>query len=985
LHWTRVWVVILFALAVAPVRAQVSSVSEKFLINAKSASTWSKRDVNFIQLQGPVAVEMDNLKLSADNAVIRLTPLPGGLLGEQDAQIVLIGNAQLQASENHLTRSGPELLVSVEVRGTPQLAAEERASRDMSDSSLFMQAQEILNAGGPPAQAAAPASVTPVIQPAPGPPPANPEPAALPGASVAPAPQPRVTTGGPVQFHEGSAVTPGTFHQGVAADGTAVFELSGDVVVTQTRDNGDYLELLADRVVLFTNMRGEASRSAMDTNEMSRRITAAYLEGDVRINVTPATGKRAEQRLTADRAYYDFPTDRAVLTDVVMRSVDPQTQLPIIMRAQTVRQLSLNEFNAEHSTLTTSNFVIPGIAIRSSYIYVRQEQTSPTETDYDFVGRSDVMIFMGAPVFYLPYVAGTMNNDPFPLREISMGNNSRLGGFGVQTDWGLFESLGLNRPKDLDLSYHLDYFATRGEGAGLDGTYKGGFVTDDGDPWNFQGDFKSYLMTDRGTDLLGGDRLPITPPTELRGLLLWQHQHFFPDDWQVQVRAGWESDPTFLEEYYQQDFDNDMPLNAEFYVKHQKDTEALAFDAETDTTTFITNDDRQQEQFDVARLPELEYYRIGDSVADDDMTFFSDNSASRLVADSSHYSLAQQGYGYQGLTPGLPSDGFTGTTAAPIYRGDTRQELDWPMTLGQFKVVPYGFERLTGYSNSPGGDPQVRLFSGAGARMTTTFWDVDDSVSSDLFDLHRVRHVIQPEINLFTSAATDDNSRLFIYDPNVDAINPITGAQLALHQHWDTMRGGPGRYQSVDFLDINVEANLYAHQPPANLIDPTNFRGLFFPGEPEASVPRQGINGDATWRISDTTSFISDVEWNLDQHELAIAQAGIAVQRGDRLSYYIGDDYVQDLDSQILSLVLNYQLTDKYSFSFGQNFNFGDARDVSSSLSILRRFDTMAVQVAVWHDAINHVNGFNLNVIPNGFPAAGALGGAVSNLVTPQP
>jgi len=71
------------------------------------------------------------------------------------------------------------------------------------------------------------------------------------------------------------------------------------------------MELLADRVVLFTNMRGAATRSAMDSTEMGRSITAAYLEGDVRINVLPASGKRAEQRLTADRAYYDFHTDRA--------------------------------------------------------------------------------------------------------------------------------------------------------------------------------------------------------------------------------------------------------------------------------------------------------------------------------------------------------------------------------------------------------------------------------------------------------------------------------------------------------------------------------------------------------------------------------------------------------------------------------------------------------------------------------------------------
>jgi hypothetical protein len=923
---------------------------------------------------------MNDLKLSADDAVIRLSPQPGGLLQEQQAQIVLIGDAKLSATDNHVTRSGPQLLVNAVVRGTPQLFAADRTGRDMSDSPLFLQAQLILNGGQTPDQTEGVGSA--LILPAPGA--AENPPAAVPGASVAAAALPRKSTGGVVEVHQGTPAVPGQFHQGQAPDGTAAFELTGGVVVTQTRDNGDFLELLADKAVLFTNMKASEAKSATDTADLGKSITAAYLEGDVRINVTPASGKRAEQRLTADRAYYDFPTDRAILTDVVLHTVDPTTQMPIIVRAQTIRQLSQQEFTAQHAELTSSNFLIPSFAVRASYVYVRQDQTSPTQVDYDFVGYNDQLIFMGAPAFYLPYISGTLNNDPFPLREMSLGNNSRLGGFGVQTDWGLFESLGLTKPKDLDVSYRLDDFATRGFGGGLDGNYKGGFVTDEGDPWNFQGDFKSYLISDHGIDTLGGNRFPVDPPTELRGRLLWEHQHLFPDDWQVQVRAGWTSDPTFLEEYYQQEFDDGLPLDAEFYVKRQEDTEALAFVAETDTTNFITNDDRQQEQFDVARLPELQYHRIGDSVGDDQMTFFSENSASRLLFDTSHYSLAQQGYGYMGLTPGLPSDGFTGTTNGAVYRGDTRQELDWPLTLGQFKVVPYGFGRVTAYSNSPEDQPQTRLFTGAGLRMTTSFWQVDNSINSDLFDIHRVRYVMEPEVNLFTSASTLSNSQLYIYDPDVDSINPISAAQFALHQHWDTMRGGPGRYQSVDFLDINIAANLYANQPPINLLNPTNFRGLFFAAEPEASVPRQGINGDATWRMSDTTSFISDVEWNLDQHELAIAQAGVAVQRGDRLSYYIGDDYVQDLDSQILEFVANYQLTSKYSISFGQNFNFGDARDVSTSLTVTRRFDTLALQVAVWHDAINHVNGFNLNIIPNGLPTAANLGAAVSSLTGPQ-
>ena len=76
------------------------------------------------------------------------------------------------------------------------------------------------------------------------------------------------------------------------------------------------------------------------------------------------------------------------------------------------------------------------------------------------------------------------------------------------------------------------------------------------------------------------------------------------------------------------------------------------------------------------------------------------------------------------------------------------------MNVGQFKVVPYLLGRYTVYTDSPAGGAKNRFLGGVGARISTAFWKVDDSVESDLFDLHRLRHVIEPEVNLFTSAET---------------------------------------------------------------------------------------------------------------------------------------------------------------------------------------------------------------------------------------
>ena len=160
----------------------------------------------------------------------------------------------------------------------------------------------------------------------------------------------------------------------------------------------------------------------------------------------------------------------------------------------------------------------------------------------------------------------------------------------------------------------------------------------------------------------------------------------------------------------------------------------------------------------------------------------------------------------------------------------------------------------------------------------------------------------------------------------------------------------------------------YPHQPPPQFLNPASFRGLFFPSEPETSVPRQAINTDLTWHIADDTAFLSNVQWNLDTHETAIAEAGLAINRGSRLSYYIGDAYVQALESQVFNFSANYSLTSKYSLGMYESLNFGPGRAAVTYLSVTRRFDLFSLSVSVYHDGINKVTGFNVNFYPSGQP-----------------
>ena len=587
-----------------------------------------------------------------------------------------------------------------------------------------------------------------------------------------------------------------------------------------------------------------------------------------------------------------------------------------------------------------------------------------------FSSSGNTFNMFGLPVFYFPVIGGSITQHGFPLRSIEMQNSSDFG-FGVLTEWGLFESIGQPPPPGLDMAYSVDYFSDRGIAGGLEGRYAGGFITETTrDPWNFRGTFDSYIVDDHGEDDLGRSRVDVEQD-ELRGRVYWEHQHFIPEDWQIQLRGGYVSDPTFLEEWFEDHFDTGQPHDLSLYLKRQRQTEAFTLAANVQPNDFVTTAEMQQEQFEIERIPEVGYHRIGDSLLGDSLTFFSNNRVGGMRFRESDATLAEQGF-RSGQSPGLPSTGFTGIDDETTYRGDFRQEIDAPFSAGQFRVVPYVVGRYTAYSDSPTEGSIDRLYAGTGVRLTTAFWKVNNAAKSDLFDIHRIRHVIEPQIHLYTSVQSEERSDLFIYDEQIDAINDISAAQIALRQRWQTKRGGAGRWRSVDFFTLNIEGNFFANQPSDDELNPVAFRGLFFDSLPETSIPRNSINADALWRVSDSFAVLADAQYNLDESELATASIGVAVHRSGRVVYFLGNRYIEELDSNLTTFSMSYVLSRKYTLGLAQSVDFGVRENIGSAVSLTRSFDRFVMVFRYGYDHTDEDQSFSFAIYPSG------LGGVAS-------
>jgi hypothetical protein len=936
----------------APAFAQSQAPSEKLLITAKSAAIWSASGTQVIQLEGPLSVTLDHATLSAKEAVIWLSPVANGAPGQQHAEFALFGDATIK--QDVATRSGDELLVTAEVLGDGQITADQRLARNMGDSPLFQRALDLRRA----------AATQPHI-------PLDTQPSVIiatrggTSRTTRPASRP-AETGFPVHFEAGRTDVIDS------EEGTAAITLWDGVLIRIFQPNGDLITMQSQRAVLFTSFTSLRDMNSSDkTAEGSKKVTAIYLEGDTRIQYDAIKATTGEQRLRAERVFYELATDRAILVDAVLHTVLPQQSVPVIIRAKTIRQLAKDEYLTKDVELTSSAFAVPSYAIKADRIYVHSEATGDPRFPerVNFEANNTTFRAFNIPFFYLPVVAGSVGDRPGAMRQIGVGHRTDFG-YSFFSDWGLFETLGQIPPKSLDAAYRLDYLERRGPGVGLDASYGGGFLTEpQHDPWNFRGELRSYFVYDRGGDSDYG-RLPVKPigPSEqFRGRVIYEHQHFFPDDWQAQIRLGYVSDPTFLEEYFPRQFMEDGSIDESAYLKRQRNTEAFTLLVEGQPNRLVTTSERMAEQFEVQRLPEIGYQREGDSFANDAITTFSENSVAGLTFQPTRATLRQQGFRVPDVLPGIRALGQTGVPTKFTWRGDFREEIDWPLEAGHFKVVPYVVGRYTEYSDSPGGDAQARFFGAGGARLTTTFWKVDPTAESDLFDIHQLRHVIEPSLDVFASGTTVDRNHLYMYDSQVDAINDVSAVKLGLHQRWQTQRGGPDRWRSVDFFTLDLNVQLFANKPRGfNFLNPYDFRGTYFSSIPEASIPRNSANMDASWRLNDSTVVLGDVQYNLDARKLATAAVGILLTRDVTQSWYIGNRYIADLNSNIASVQFQYQISPKYTIGFGQDFDFGLGQNVSTSMSLIRYFDRFVMVFNFAHQQIGNQNGFSFAIAPIG-------------------
>lgn len=749
-------------------------------------------------------------------------------------------------------------------------------------------------------------------------------------------------------------------------EGNQVLLITGGVYLSRgTPGKDDYVSIQADSAAVFLPLDADASflgnSTKADVGEHRPRglgpeqvagegaegaardgqvlsagfgnvaVEAAYLEGDVVL-------RQGASMVRASRLYYEFPQDRALMLDVVLRTTVARRGIPLFVRAAEIRQLARHLVVASDAQLTTSEFHTPHYHVGAERVEIFRRPVSDLAEkpggirSGTFSLRHSTLNLGGHPLLYWPYVRGNIDAGETSIRSLRTGFSDDFG-VELETDWHLFNVLGFETPSGFSSTLDLDYFTQRGPAIG-------GQVEYERD--TYFGEMRSYFLSDNDKDSLGRDRIAPSKK-DTRGRFLVRHRQFLSDDWQVSLELSYISDESFLEEFFETEFDNDKEQETLLYLKKQRDNWAITSLLQGRILDFTTQTER---------VPDLALFLYGEPIGSG-ATWYTENRMGIV-----RYRASEKDFLAFLRKDRLRSSGSVG-------RIDSRQELGIPLDWGPVRFVPFASIRGTLWDDSPADGGLSRVFGTYGVRGSMYLSRVYPEKKWALFDIDGVRHMIKPDITAWLSHTNVPSSRLFPFDETTESIDEVDGVTMGVRQRWQTKRGHGATRRTVDFFTFDVEAAFF-NDARSN----AGTNGFASTTRPENSIARNYVNSSLIWRINDRTALLSEVNYDTNDGEVDVLNFSLSVERSPRMNYLLAYRLIEETKSELFGFDLNYQLTEKHTLAVRELFDLDRGRALDFTVALIRQFPHWFGAVSFAFDDAEDDFGVSLSIWPEGLPQA---------------
>jgi hypothetical protein len=751
---------------------------------------------------------------------------------------------------------------------------------------------------------------------------------------------------------------------------------SGVNLVVDGVDPAGPLDISADRLVIWTRGQGQPDLNG-GAGQGADVPLELYMEG----NVIFRQGQRVVE---AASMFYDVPRSSGVITGATVLTPVDNYSGAVRLRADVLRQVDRSRFVAQQTGLTSSRLGVPSWEFRSRELEFTDEQVplagpfgqpavdpltgEPQVEHQQFVtSRGNTVTLGGVPVLWWPVLATNAKKPTFYINNAQV-KNDQIFGTQILTGWDAFQVFGWRRPPDgVDWDFDVDYLSLRGPGGGTSLLYNRPEFLGLGTPAS--GDLDAWFVGDVGRDNLGLYRRDFTypgfPNRTFRGRSFWRHRQdlggttdSFFGGWQARGTAGWISDMNFLEEYYEAEWEEGYEQRTWLDLRRPVENRELRLLTSVRVDPFFT----QSEWW-----PRLDHYWMAQPLLNDAVSWYEHSGISYV-----RQSLPQ--------TP-TPGQGLNIWTTLP-YENDvigeriaTRQELDLPFQAGAVKIVPYALGELAHWGQDITQSPIDRAYGQVGIRSSLPMWTADNTVESQLWNVHGLAHKVVFEAEFAYADATQSIDQFPLYDQiDDDAINQyrrnipywdygavpgqaiplaaplvfgpdnkydprtyavrrglaswVTGPteiandlsvfRLAARQRWQTKRGPQGNRRIIDWITLDIDGELFP-------VDSQNFgqvMGLW--------------QYDFRWHVGDRTTVLSTADVDFFSGGQQLYTAGVLLNRTPRGSFYLGfNQFGGPISASVLTGSYTYRMSPKWASSFGSAIDL-TGRNIGQNFQLVR-------------------------------------------------
>jgi hypothetical protein len=270
-----------------------------------------------------------------------------------------------------------------------------------------------------------------------------------------------------------------------------------------------------------------------------------------------------------------------------------------------------------------------------------------------------------------------------------------------------------------------------------------------------------------------------------------------------------------------------------------------------------------------------------------------------------------------------------------------------------------------------------------GLQASTMFWKDSPHVHSKLWDVSGLRHIMTPYV------------KTVMYEASDDVVDMRDAIHLGLNQRWQTHRGTEDGVRTLDWIRLDMEATWVDDEADDSIGMPFTYGPAGFVYN-DPSIPmlmrrdnnyfgmaRDTFNSEVLWRVSDTMSVVSDVNYDMDSGHLQQLNVGVSRYVYPDLSYYVGSRYLRpvivDVDedgdgnsevheegSSSFVTAVTYRLSPRYAATFSQEYNFDYGESVRSDLTIVRQYHRMFYAMSLSVDESLKRNAVMFSMWPQG-------------------